>query len=80
MKVTYRAIRELCQSPEMLLTTIYEMKLGGILLVGSEEPDTIRLLQSTKLPLVIIVFCSSLTAKGAVSSEIDALFNAENND
>src|SRR5205085_8826128 len=54
IKVTYRAIRELCQSPEMLLTTIYEMKLGGILLVGSEEPDTIRLLQSTKLPLVLI--------------------------
>ena len=54
IKVTYRDIRELCQSPEMLLTTIYEMKLGGILLVGSEEPDTIRLLQSTKLPLVLI--------------------------
>src|SRR3989440_7228512 len=54
IKVTYRAIRELCQSPEMLLTTIYEMKLGGILLVGSVEPDTIRLLQSTKLPFVLI--------------------------
>ena len=38
----------------MLLTTIYEMKLGGILLVGSAEPDTMRLLQSTKLPLVLI--------------------------
>src|SRR5947209_20471860 len=38
----------------MLLTTIYEMKLGGILLVGSAEPDTIRLIQSTKLPLVLV--------------------------
>ena len=54
MKVTYRAIGELCQTPEMLLTTIYEMKLGGILLVGSAEPDTIGLIQSTKLPLVLV--------------------------
>ena len=54
VKVTYRAIGELCQTPEMLLTTIYEMKLGGILLVGSAEPDTIRLIQSTKLPLVLV--------------------------
>src|SRR5260370_22802351 len=38
----------------MLVTTIYEMKLGGILLVGSAESDTVRLLQSTKLPLVLI--------------------------
>jgi DNA-binding LacI/PurR family transcriptional regulator len=52
--VTYRAIGELCQTPEMLLTTIYEMKLGGILLVGSADPDTIGLIQSTKLPLVLV--------------------------
>jgi len=54
MKVSYRAIRELCQTPQMLLTTIYEMKLGGILLVGPADPDTIRLVQSTKLPLVLV--------------------------
>jgi len=54
MKVSYRAIRELCQTPERLLTTIYEMKLGGILLVGPTKPDAIRLVQSTKLPLVLV--------------------------
>jgi LacI family transcriptional regulator len=54
IKVTYRAIHELCQTPEMLLTAIYEMKLGGILLLGDTDPATIRLLQSTKLPLVLI--------------------------
>jgi LacI family transcriptional regulator len=54
IKVTYRAIRELSQSPEMLLTTIYEMKLGGILLVGSVEPETVRLIQNTKLPVVLV--------------------------
>ena len=54
IKVTYRAIRELSQTPEMLLSAIYEMKLGGILLLGDAEPAIIRLLQSTNIPLVLI--------------------------
>jgi DNA-binding LacI/PurR family transcriptional regulator len=54
IKVTYRAIHELCQTPEMLLSAIYEMKLGGILLLGDADPATIRLIQSTKLPFVLI--------------------------
>src|SRR5438105_1379145 len=54
IKVTYRSIRELCQTPEMLLTAIYEMKLGGILLLGDADPATIRLIQSTKFPLVLV--------------------------
>jgi DNA-binding LacI/PurR family transcriptional regulator len=54
IKVTYRAIYELCQTPEMLLATIYEMKLGGILLLGDADPATIRLIQSTKIPFVLI--------------------------
>ncbi len=54
MKVTYRAIGELRRTPEVLLTTMYEMKLGGILLVGPAEPDIIHLIQSLKLPLVLV--------------------------
>lgn len=54
IKVTYRAIGELSQTPQILLTTIYEMKLGGILLVGPAEAETIRLIQSTQLPLVLV--------------------------
>ena len=54
VKVTYRAIGELTNTPDILLTTLYEMKLGGILLVGPAEPEIIRLLQSMKLPLVLV--------------------------
>ncbi|GAC1469911.1 MAG: LacI family DNA-binding transcriptional regulator [Ktedonobacteraceae bacterium] len=54
VKVTYRAIGELTSTPDILLTTLYEMKLGGILLVGPAEPETIRLLQTMKLPLVLV--------------------------
>jgi len=54
IKVTYRTLGELVQTPQLLLTTLYEMKLGGILLVGPAEPETVRLIQSMKLPLVLI--------------------------
>ncbi len=54
IKVTYRTIGELGYTPDFLLTTIYEMKLGGILLVGPAEPEIIRLIQQTRLPLVLI--------------------------
>ena len=52
IKVTYRSIGEL--DAEKLLTTIYEMKLGGILLVGPADPEIILLIQSSHLPLVLV--------------------------
>jgi len=54
VKITYRSISEVQHSPDMLLTTIYDMKLGGILLVGPAEIETIRLIQSTRTPLVLV--------------------------
>jgi len=54
IKVTYRTLGELVQTPQLLLTALYEMKLGGILLVGPAEPETIHLIQSMKLPLVLV--------------------------
>ncbi len=54
MKITYRSLSEIQHSPDLLLTTIYDMKLGGILLVGPAEVDTIRLIQSTHTPLVLV--------------------------
>lgn len=54
IKITYRSISGLENTPDVLLTTIYEMKLGGILLVGPAEPETVRLLQSTGIPLVLV--------------------------
>src|SRR5258708_2698820 len=54
IKITYRAIGELSQSPELLLTMLYEMRLGGILLVGPAERDIVQLINNTKLPLVLV--------------------------
>ncbi len=54
IKVTYRTLGELVQTPQLLLAALYEMKLGGILLVGPAEPETVRLIQSMKLPLVLV--------------------------
>ena len=54
VKLTYRSISEIQHSPDMLLTTIYDMKLGGILLVGPAEVETIRIIQSTQTPLVLV--------------------------
>ncbi len=54
IKVTYRAIGEIVHAPDLLLTTLSEMKLGGILLVGPAEPRTISLIKSLKLPVVLV--------------------------
>ncbi len=54
IKVTYRTLGDLVQTPQLLLTALYEMKLGGILLVGPSEPETVRLIQDMKLPLVLV--------------------------
>jgi DNA-binding LacI/PurR family transcriptional regulator len=54
IKVTYRAIGEIAHTPDLLLMTLSEMKLGGILLVGPAESSTISLVKSLKLPLVLV--------------------------
>ena len=54
IKVTYRTLGDLVEMPQLLLAAIYEMKLGGILLVGPAEPETVRVLQSTNLPMVLV--------------------------
>lgn len=54
IKITYRSISSIQHTPDALLTTIYDMKLGGVLLVGPAEPDTVRLIQGTGLPLVLV--------------------------
>jgi DNA-binding LacI/PurR family transcriptional regulator len=54
IKVTYRAITELIEEPQELFTTIQDMKLGGILLVGPAEHTTVQLLKGLNIPLVLI--------------------------
>ncbi|WP_297165746.1 LacI family DNA-binding transcriptional regulator, partial [Thermogemmatispora sp.] len=54
VKVTYRAISEVQADPDRLLTMIYDMRLGGILLVGPAEAMTVRTIQQTGTPLVLV--------------------------
>ncbi len=54
IKVSYRFIENVREIPQTLLTSIYEMKLGGILLVGPAEPQVVHVLQNTGIPLVLV--------------------------
>ncbi|HLZ60362.1 MAG TPA: LacI family DNA-binding transcriptional regulator [Ktedonosporobacter sp.] len=54
IKVAYRSISNLRNTPDILMTTIYEMKLGGILLLGPAEVEIVRLLQDTGIPVVLV--------------------------
>ena len=54
IKVTYRSLSTLENTPDILLTTVYDMKLGGILLSGPAEPETIQLIHDTGIPLVLV--------------------------
>ncbi|WP_246035695.1 hypothetical protein [Dictyobacter kobayashii] len=37
-----------------MLSTIQEMKLGGILLVGPAERETVEILKSIEVPMVLV--------------------------
>ncbi|GCE30305.1 LacI family transcriptional regulator [Dictyobacter alpinus] len=54
IKVTYRSIMELVQTPQELFSTVQDMKLGGILLVGPAEQETVQVLKSLDIPLVLV--------------------------
>lgn len=54
IKLTYRTITDMQHQLHHLITTIYEMRLGGALLVGQAEPEIVNALQATKLPMVLV--------------------------
>jgi LacI family transcriptional regulator len=54
IKITYRTITDIRHMPHLLTTTLYEMRLGGILLVGQAEADTLRVIQATRTPVVLV--------------------------
>jgi len=54
IKVAYRTITDICHQPHLLTTTVYEMRLGGALLVGQAEADTVQAIQATKVPVVLV--------------------------
>jgi LacI family transcriptional regulator len=51
--VTYRGIRR-NQTPYLVLSKLHEMRADGILLVGPAEPETVRSIQTTNVPLVLV--------------------------
>jgi LacI family transcriptional regulator len=54
IKITYRTITDIRHQPHLLITTIYEMRLGGVLLVGQAEAEIVNALQATRLPVVLV--------------------------
>jgi DNA-binding LacI/PurR family transcriptional regulator len=54
IKVIYQDIGEAKETPQEILATIQDMKLGGILLVGPADHETIYLLKRLNIPIVLI--------------------------
>src|SRR5437868_2989225 len=54
IKMSYRAIAGLSHSPQVLQATLHDMRLDGILLVGTATAEVVRLIQSAGLPLVLV--------------------------
>ncbi len=52
IKITYRTITDIRDQPHVLTALLYEMRLGGVLLVGQADADTIAAIQATKTPIV----------------------------
>jgi LacI family transcriptional regulator len=54
IKITYRTITDIRHQPHLLVTTLYEMRLGGALLVGQTEAEIVNALHAAKLPVVLV--------------------------
>lgn len=54
IKVTYRWLGRLTDPAALRLHKIYEMRLGGLLLVGSQEPEVVRAIYEMQTPLVLV--------------------------
>ena len=57
IRITYKSLANLSKTPDLLLSTVQEMKLGGVLLVGHADVETIRQLHATHIPLVLVDNC-----------------------
>lgn len=51
--VTYRSIH-LDRAPYQLLSMLHEMRVGAILLVGPSDPDTVKSIAASHIPLVLV--------------------------
>src|SRR5690348_13382255 len=52
IKIAYRTISDIRSQPHILTTMLYEMRLGGVLLVGQADAGMISAIQATKIPIV----------------------------
>ncbi len=52
IKITYRTITDITWNPHLLTTILYEMRLGGVLVVGQADAAIIGTIQATKTPVV----------------------------
>lgn len=54
IKINYRWLGKLDEPSDLMLHKIYEMRLGGILLVGSQEPEIVRAIYEMQTPMVLV--------------------------
>lgn len=52
IKIIYRTITDIRHTPHLLTALLYEMHLGGVLLVGQADVAIINTIQATKTPVV----------------------------
>ncbi len=72
MKVIYQDIGEAREIPQGLLAGIQAMKLGGILLVGPADQDTVHLLKRLNIPIVLIAnYVPGLSVDSVVCDELE---------
>jgi len=72
--VIYRSISSLVSSPGALLASMKQMKLGGILLVGSAEAETVRVIQQAGIPLILVdIFFPTLDVDAVIIDNMEGI-------
>ncbi len=72
--VIYRSISSLVSTPGMLLAAMKQMKLGGILLVGSAEAATARVIQQAGIPLILAdIFFPDLDVDAVLIDDMEGI-------
>jgi DNA-binding LacI/PurR family transcriptional regulator len=72
IKVIYQDIGEAKETPQELFSTIQNMKLGGILLVGPTDLETVRLLKRLTIPIVLIAnYVPGISVHSVVCDELE---------
>ena len=69
IKTTYRSVNELAHLPQLLLNTIKELGIDGVLLVGPATAEVVRTIQLSGLPVVLVDNYIPQTSIDAVLSD-----------